>query len=646
MRTLILLLLVCSAAGLQAGPELTYVVRMPAPWTHYLDVELRVDDWKDKHLDLNMAVWTPGSYLVREYAGNVDGMTAEGTDGKPLPIDKLDKNTWRIEPGKAETIVVRYSVYCFEHSVRTPFVDADHASIIPAGVFVWPADYDLPSTVRIEPYRDWKRVDTALEPVGGNPWVRRAEGRDHLLDCPIEIGNQERIDFTAAGIDHRIVIAGPGNYDSDRLVEDIRAVAEATTAIFGDNPNDDYLFILHNTENGYGGLEHMNSTSLIYRRAGYQDPARYRVFMSLVAHEYFHIWNVKRIRPEGLATLDYEGENYTDALWVMEGFTSYYDDLIVRRAGIMTEDDYLRLAAGNINSVNNRAGDRVQPVADASFDAWIKYYRQNENSGNTTVHYYGKGAVLAMLLDLDILASTKGKKRLDDVMRKLWADYKKKPERGFTDAELQKMLEKLVGHDLDDFFADYVYGTERIDYAAWFDRIGVEVVDDYSGIGPVRIGAAMGSDNVVTRVVRGLPAYEGGLSVQDEILAIDGQRVRGRPQGLHFGPRGRGKHHGSRQPGRARAGAGNHRPGRTAQPLSAGTARRRDEVGGGPSTGSGFRWRNSACSGHAAGRPVPDRRHRRAPISGGKPKHYVCVFNIMLTNTHMLKSEYINPSSE
>jgi predicted metalloprotease with PDZ domain len=522
----ILCLLILNAV-LFASPTVEYKVSMVAPWTHYLNVEMRISGLKAKQTEVKMAVWTPGSYLVRDYSRHIDIITAEGKNGKAQTISKAAKNTWLVELNGQNETVIKYSIYCNEHTVRTPYVNAKHASIIPAGTFLYLADYEGPMTVEIQPYKEWNQITTALPQKGNNKWLRTASNLDILLDSPIEIGNQEVYEFDAIEIPHSLAVVGEGNFDKTQVIDDIKKIVEKATNIFGSNPNDNYTFILHNTAGDYGGLEHLNSTSLIYRRWGYDTPLEYRTFMGLVSHEYFHLWNVKRIRPIELGPFDYEKENYTTGLWISEGVTSYYDDLLLLRAGIVTGKEYLKIASANMNNAGNRAGDKVQAVAHSSYDAWIKYYRQDENSGNTTVSYYGKGAVIAMALDIHILALSKGEKRLDDVMKALWQQYLKDPSKGFTEAEFQEIVEKVAGKKMDDFFQDHVYGTKQLDYTAYFEAIGIKAHDKLKEQNGIRLGAGINGSNVLTRVVRELPAYNSGLNVDDEILAIDGFRYVG-----------------------------------------------------------------------------------------------------------------------
>ena len=351
----------------------------------------------------------------------------------------------------------------------------------------------------------------------------QAPDYDILVDSPVEIGNQKTFDFTAAGVVHHVAMYGEGNYNIEKLKVDMAKIVEACTAVFGENPNKEYTFIIHNITHASGGLEHLSSTTLQVNRWTYEGDA-YKGFLSLVAHEYFHLWNVKRVRPIELGPFDYNNENYTSLLWVMEGFTSYYDELLLYRAGIYDEATIIRKFRGSISNIENQPGNKVQPVAHASFDAWIKAYRPNENSYNTTISYYSKGSVVANMLDLMIINKTKGKKNLDDVMQHLYKEFYKKLDRGFTPKEMQETLEVVSGLKLDDFYAKYINGTETFDYETIFGYAGLTVetiVNKEPSLGVSE------SNNKIRRVYRGSSAYAGGLNVNDEILAIDGFRVNG-----------------------------------------------------------------------------------------------------------------------
>ena len=513
---------------LQAEAKISYQVSFSEPQAHYTDVEMKISGLRQKTVDVKMPVWAPGSYLVREFAKNVEGFSASGNGA--LKSQKISKNTWRIEAGNSNTITVNYRVYAFEISVRTSFVDVAHAFLSPTGIFMYVDGLiDHPSTVTIKPYKGWTKISTGLEAVKGKQNTFFAPNFDVLYDSPIEIGNHDTFEFTASGVKHEVAMYGGGNYDKNRLAADMTKIIEAETAIFGENPNKRYVFIVHNFQSGGGGLEHLNSTVLGAKRTGYTDEETYKGFLSLVAHEYFHLWNVKRLRPKALGPFDYDNENYTTNLWVSEGFTAYYDNLMLRRTGFYSPERYLQILSGDIGTVENQPGNKIQPVSEASFDAWIKYYRPNENSRNSTISYYTKGAIIGMLLDLEIIAATKGSKSLDDVLKAMYDEYYKKQERGFTDAEFKAMAEKIAGKSLDKIYNDYVNGTQPINYNTHLGPAGVYLINETAANRPYLGVSTQIRDGklTITSVARGSAAWNDGLNVNDEIIAVDGYRTTG-----------------------------------------------------------------------------------------------------------------------
>ncbi|MDO1448041.1 PDZ domain-containing protein [Rhodocytophaga aerolata] len=528
---LIFLLWICliTSSFLQAAPQISYTVSMDEPHTHYFDVQMKVSGYKKQYIDFKMPVWTPGSYLIREYARNVEAFSAKNSKGQALKWEKVNKNTWRVSSNSADEITVNYKVYAFEISVRTPFLDASHGYIQPAAVFMFVKELmATPATVTIKPYKEWNQISTGLSAAATDKFVLKSPNYDVLVDSPIEVGTHKIMEFTVQNIPHRVAMYGEGNYDEKRLLADMKTIVEEVTGIFGEIPYEHYTFIVHNLQSGGGGLEHLNSTTLQTGRWNYGSEAGYSGFLSLVAHEYFHLYNVKRIRPKALGPFDYENENYTTLLWVSEGITSYYDDYLLRRVGLSSPDEYLYTATGNIGTIENAPGNKVQSAAESSFDTWIKYYRPNENSNNTSISYYTKGAILGMLLDLEILNNTQGQKSFDDVLRLLYNEYFKKQKRGFTEAEMQAAVEKVAGKSLNDFFQKYVYGTEPIDYNQYLGYVGLKLINAGEGKNEPYLGANTSNTNgklMVTSVMRGTTAYESGLNVNDEILAIDNYRV-------------------------------------------------------------------------------------------------------------------------
>ncbi|QJX49308.1 M61 family metallopeptidase [Hymenobacter taeanensis] len=507
---------------------------MPAPQTHYFEVETTLNGFNKAYTDLKMPVWAPGSYLVREFAKNVEGFQATSGSEK-LRTEKISKNTWRVYHAKGKEVKVNYRVYAFELSVRTSFIDAAHGYLNGSSVFMYPADNkQLGSTLEVHPAQGWTQVSTSLKPAGGT-FTYTSSNYDELADSPIEIGNQKIYTFTANGTPHTVAMYGDPKVDEARLTRDMKRVCEEAQRVVDRNPLDRYLFIVHNIDRGTGGLEHLFSTTLSVSRNAYSSEAGWKGFLGLVAHEYFHLWNVKRIRPIALGPFDYDNENYTHMLWVSEGGTEYFSNLIVQRAGFLTPDEYLGDLSNSINRVENTPGNKQQSAAESSYDAWIKYYRPNENSVNTGISYYDKGEVIGAVLDLMVINETKGQKHLDDVMRYLYDQYYKKLGRGFTDEEYQDAVAKVAGRRFDDFFRRYVYGTETLPYETALGYAGLKLSVATAAATDVALGAnfsAAGGKQTVSSVLRDGSAWQGGLSVGDEILAVDGARVTDDPNKL------------------------------------------------------------------------------------------------------------------
>jgi predicted metalloprotease with PDZ domain len=508
--------------------QISYIVTFPEAQAHYADIELHISGLKQNITDLKMPAWTPGSYLVREFSKNVESFSAEA-NGKALDVKKIRKNIWQIHTANISAITVRYRVYAFELSVRTSLIDASHAFLSSSGMFMYPAGMlHHPSTIHIIPYKGWTKVSTSLEMVNGDPFTLHSPDYDILFDSPIEVGSQDVFDFEAAGVKYEVAMCGGGNYDKERLKKDMPKIVEQETAVYGENPNKHYVFIVHNTLKGGGGLEHLSSTVLGAARDNYASEGGYQNFLSLVAHEHFHLWNVKRLRPIALGPFDYDNENYTTDLWIAEGFTTYYQNMIIRRTNLYLPDNYLGALAGDINYCANQPGNKVQSLVDASYDAWIKYYRPNENSVNTNISYYNKGAIMALMFDLEIINDTRGKYSLDDVMKYMYRTYYKTKKRGYTDLEFKQGLEKFSGKNLDEFYKKYIYGLADIDYDKYLGYAGYHLTDELAGNNDPNLGVTTVTANskiTVSNVFRNTAAWIDGINVNDEITAIDGNKV-------------------------------------------------------------------------------------------------------------------------
>ena len=496
------------------------------PQAHYVDVKMTINGFQDReYIDIKLPVWAPGSYLIREFAKNVERLSASNSTGK-LRTQKVSKNTWRIY-NPTENIAVSYSVYGFEVSVRTSFIDASRAFLSPVGTFFYVDEYlDLETQVQINLYPGWTTISTGLaKTTGKNTYY--AANFDILFDSPIEIGTQDTWSFDIDGILHECAMVGQADYNKEQLTADITAIVREENKIWGSNPNDYYVIITHNYQNGYGGLEHLNSTVLATSRFNYSQPSAYKNYLSLVAHEYFHLWHVKRLRPFALGPFDYDKENYSTGLWIIEGFTSYYDNLIIRRCGIFDEYEYLQKLAIDFNTVYNRPGYLLQSAAASSFDTWIKHYRPDENSHNVAISYYNKGAMHAVALDLKIIAETNGAKRLDDVMKAAYEHFYLINNIGFEEEEFQALAEQVTGVDLQEIFTA-AHDTEDIDYNQYFHPVGYELVDKAEEQDNLSIGIKVGSNEghtIIKSVDRDSAAWIAGLNVGDELIAINNHRM-------------------------------------------------------------------------------------------------------------------------
>lgn len=510
-------------------PIIAYTLSIPAPQTHYVEVDLDVRDWDHKTATVKMPVWTPGSYLIREYAQHVEGVAAVTPSGEVLPVTKRSKNTWEVANGKEDDFTIYYRVYAYEYSVRTSYVDIDHAALNLASICMYLDNHlNLGGTLKLSPYVTWRKATTALPAVADNPWIRTFQNFDELVDSPLEMGNHETFTFKAAGVPHTVAMIGYAVYDAEKLKADISLIAETCTAIFGHHPSKQYTFHIHNTFDRGGGLEHKNSTSVIVGRHVYHNPTDYEGLMSLLIHEYFHLWNAKRLRPKALGPFNYEKENYTTLLWQVEGFTSYYDEYLMQRMGMIPAEKYLRKLAGAVNSIANTPGNYIQPVAESSLDAWIKYYRRNENSKNTIISYYTKGNVIAASLDLLILHHSKGVYQLEDVLKSLYDTYYLEKDVGFTEEELKGTLEAFASIALDEFFAYYIHGTQPIPVGHYLHYVGLHMENTRETTFEATLGATTNNAEgrvIVEQVLRNSAAWNGGLNVGDEIIAINGQRV-------------------------------------------------------------------------------------------------------------------------
>ncbi len=504
---------------------------------HKLHVTLEVTSSGDgSQMDFVMPVWTPGSYLVREFARNVRQVTARGGESQELPVTKVAKNRWRVGKGAGETVTFSYVVYGHDLSCEGVDVTPEHVYVNGAPTFCYVEGAQAePADVVIQPPPGWKVV-TELEEVGRNPPRFRARNFDELVDTPIDIGHGTEITFAAHGVPHRLLLCGDGgNFSPHRLEEDVGKIVSATYRLFGELPMDHYTFFYHLGDAWDGGLEHLSSTSIVFPHYTFRPEKDYQHVLSVSCHEYFHLFNVKRIRPEGLGPFDYGRENYTRMLWAMEGLTDYYTYLLLRRSGLHSVKRWASGLGKRLKRYQETPGRNVQSLEEASFDSWIDHYRPYEESRNSSISYYLKGDLVSLCLDLEIRHRSHNDRSLDDVMRHLWREFGKK-DRGIPEGGWQKEAEAATDLDLGRFFDRYVRGTDEIDFHQFLRYAGLSLesaeepdtgegeppsVPGYLGVEWVREG-----DRPKVRVVlEGGPGRRAGLTPGDEILALNNTRV-------------------------------------------------------------------------------------------------------------------------
>ncbi|MGB5082795.1 MAG: PDZ domain-containing protein [Burkholderiales bacterium] len=534
-----------------------YTIIPAWPEAHLYRVTCTVEDPDPSGQRLALPAWIPGSYLIREFARHVVSIRA-ASRGRPVAIGKLDKHTWSAQ-AVVGPLTVSWEVYAWDLSVRGAHLDATHAFFNGACVFLRvlgregaPCELEIARPAGAH-YRGW-RVATAMRRKGARPWgfgTYAAADYDELIDHPVEMGEFARATFSARGVPHDIVLTGRHRADMPRLARDLKRVCEHHIGFFGKPaPMKRYVFLVTALGEGHGGLEHRASTALLCsrddlpREGDAKVSERYRTFLGLASHEYFHTWNVKRIRPSAFTPYDLDRENYTTLLWAFEGITSYYDDLALVRCGLIGMDEYLELLGCAITTHLRTPGRARQSLAESSFDAWIKYYRQDENSPNAIVSYYVKGSLVALCLDLLIRDMTRGRKSLDDVMRALWLRHGKTGS-GVAEEELERLTEEVTGLKLRRHFDEWLRSTRELPLRNLLATHGVAMslrpAESSSDKGGKPAGSkdrapraalgvrtrADGKDLVVTHVLEGGAARAAGLAAGDVLIALDGLRPRG-----------------------------------------------------------------------------------------------------------------------
>ena len=525
--------------------SICYTIHPSDPEAHRFTVTCRVPHPDPAGQCFALPAWIPGSYLIRDFARHIVAIRAE-SEGKPVSLNKLDKHTWQARPlAVGRPLSVTCEIHAWDLSVRGAHLDATHAFFNGTSVFLRAiGQEDAPCLVDIQPpegrsFASW-RVATALEPARGEPGaakrhgfgVYRAACYDELIDHPVEMGAFTLARFVACGVTHDIAITGRHDCDVERLTADLKRICAWQIRFFGEPaPMKRYVFLVTAVGEGYGGLEHRASTALLCSRndlpyRGMRGvPEGYRTFLGLCSHEYFHTWNVKRIKPAAFVPYDFNRENYTTQLWAFEGITSYYDDLALLRSGVIDRNDWLELLAKTISNVQRTPGRSRQSLAESSFDAWSKFYRPDENTPNVVVSYYAKGALVALALDLTLRSKTANRVSLDDVMRELWRHHGQTGI-GVGEDDLRCIAERLSGVDLRRFFADFVHGTRELPLKSLLAEFGIRLDWEAAKTPSLGIKTVTEGDSIrLATVFDDGAAQAAGLASGDVLIALDGLRV-------------------------------------------------------------------------------------------------------------------------
>ncbi len=506
-----------------------YAVDLTRPETNLLQVRLTISELEPncQQLTCFLPAWSPGSYLVRDYVRHIQWLRAYNAEGSPIEAHKTSKAQWQIEwSASLEAIVIEYEVYAHEFNVRGSHVDASHAFLHGPSCFigVLGADVQQPR-LSLQLPENWQHVTTGLTYINhaGRFWQFCAADYDDLLDCPLEIGNQQCFKFEVDGVPHEVAVYGQTLVPASSLIDDIQRIVATELSMMGGAPYARYVFIAHFAPEAYGGLEHSNSTAVQFDGRQLAERKNYLKWLGLISHEFFHTWNIKRIRPRELGPFDYQQENYTTMLWLAEGLTSFVDDVVLIRAGLCTLDEYLEIQRENLERYFQTYGRKVQSLEDSSYDAWIKLYRPEENSPNITISYYLKGLLVFSLLNCLLW---KHQQRMDALIQALWQRWQAQPELGMTTEEVLNIVEQLTDADGRTQLQHWLRSTEELEFTKYYADIGIGLVWEPAKTVDLGIKWEVVKNRLTIKTVyREGAAWRSGLNAGDEVLAVDGIRL-------------------------------------------------------------------------------------------------------------------------
>lgn len=511
-------------------PSILYTIGMPFPSNHLFDIKISITnhdpDGKD-YVEFQLPVWRPGRYSVLNFASGVQQFDAFDLNGNPLRWEKIDKSTWRIYFNNNNSFDLSYRVFANEFSIRTRGLNDERAFVDASTVLMYAENLRKnPVEIKINVYDDW-HVTTGLDRTNISENVFYAKDYDYLVDCPMLIGKQNDFDFYINNVKHTVSFSGNGNYNETTVTEDIKKITECIQNYWGDFPYNHFTFMLVMNPVDGGATEHINSTIINVHPLVFANRENYTRFLSTIAHEYFHTWNVKQLRPKGLNEYNYLKENYSGELWIAEGTTSYYENIFLTRCGFMDEEKFLERLANSIRNDLERPGNYVQSLKESSFDAWIKHSMNSPNKFNSESDFYSKGANVSLLLDLEIRNSSKNKFSLDDVMRRMYKDFPLN-KGGYTNNDFLRTCEEYAGKSLNDFFESYVSGVDTLQWAKYLNYAGLDLKTssekERTSLG---INTRESGDRLyIASIIPGQAGYEAGLDINDEIIALNGFRVR------------------------------------------------------------------------------------------------------------------------
>ncbi|MBN1297386.1 M61 family metallopeptidase [bacterium] len=512
-------------------PRVQYSIHLESPKSHYITVDLFIPEAPADRFELKLPTWLPGAYKLNEFSANIEQFKASNGRQETVSWHKTDKLTWQVNANTGQPVRIQYKVYAFQLADDASYLSDDFAIINPGTICLAVIPLmESPCSLAVILPDHWKDIATGLPLADGENRRYRATDYHHLMDCPMLIGNLYLHRFIAGGIPHEVAIQGKGNLDFDQFLADLEKITACEIDMMQHIPYDRYVYLFLITDRD-AGLEHCNSTLIFEHHFNFKPRKKYAEMISIFSHELYHAWNVKALRPQELVHPNYFTETYTDLLWVSEGFTNYYHYQFLLRPGVINLKEYIEAVTYQVTRYRRFPGFEYQSTAEASFDAWIKYYRQHENTPNSTISYYLKGSMIAFFLDLDILEATNGRHRLDDVMRELYQEHYVRKFDGFTYDDVVRTAEKYTGRKMDDFFRKFVYGTTDMPFESYFQKVGLELKaqdpdDDKMKKGNLGVRVTMREHRPHVSIVRrNSPAQDAGIQPNDEIVAMNGLRV-------------------------------------------------------------------------------------------------------------------------